>query len=140
MRSLQSVLSRAQRSGALKKTETQFLLKKLHSIRTKGFWVNRGEHVPGGFGVAVPLFGAGREVIGSLALSGPLQRLDPPLRDLAVELLIDAAHKISAPRSLMELKARAADPETGRRKAALYWIQTGGSTAPNGMKRRMSGK
>jgi hypothetical protein len=132
-------MSRAQRSGALKKSETQLFLKNLQAIRTKGFWINRGEHAPEGFGVGVPLFGAGGEVIGSLALSGPLQRLTAPLRDLAVEMLTDASHKIGAPRSLMELKAKAADPETGRRKAALYWTQPEISTPPNG-KRRITGK
>jgi len=69
-----------------------------------------------GFGVGVPLFGSGGEVIGSLALSGPLQRLTAPLRDLAVELLADAARRIGAPRSSTELKAQAAEAGTRRRR------------------------
>jgi len=116
-RRIQSVLSRAQRSGALKKAERQSLLNGLEAIRAKGFWINRGEHVPGGFGVAVPLFGPGGEVIGSLALSGPLQRLTASLRDLAVELLTEAARKISAPSSLTEVITQTAETGTGRRRA-----------------------
>jgi len=115
-RRIQSVISRAQKSGALKKAERQSLLNELESIRAKGFWINRGEHVPGGFGIAVSVFGPGGEVIGSLALSGPLQRLTALLRDLAVELLTDAAHRIGAPRSLRDLKAKAAEPDTGKRR------------------------
>ena len=115
-RRIQSIISRAQRSGSLKKSETQFFLKKLESIQAKGFWINRGEHAPEGFGVGVPLFGSGGEVIGSLALSGPLQRLTAPLRDLAVELLTDAARRIGAPRSLTELKAQAAEVHETERK------------------------
>ena len=116
-RRIQSVISRAQRSGALKKSETQLLLKKLQSIRRRGFWINRGEHVAGGFGIAVPLFGPGGEVIGSLALSGPLQRLTASLCDLAVELLTEAGRKISAPHSLAEVIAQVAEAGTGRRRA-----------------------
>ncbi len=138
-RRIQSIMSRAQRSGALKKSATQLFLKNLQAIRTKGFWINRGEHAPEGFGVGVPLFGAGGEVIGSLALSGPLQRLTAPLRDLAVEMLTEAARKIGAPHSLLQLKAKAASPETGRRKSALY-IQPEISTTPTAMKRSISGK
>jgi DNA-binding IclR family transcriptional regulator len=116
-RRIQSIISRAQKSAALKKSETQFFLKTLQTIRTKGFWVNRGEHAPEGFGVAVPLFGPGGEVIGSLALSGPLQRLTAPLRDLAVELLMDGAQRIGAPRSLRDLRAKAADADIAKKKA-----------------------
>jgi DNA-binding IclR family transcriptional regulator len=116
-RRIQSVISRAQRSGALKKAERQSLLNGLESIRTRGFWINRGEHVPGGFGVAVPLFGPGSEVIGSLALSGPLQRLTASLRDLAVELLTEAGRRISGPRFLTEVITQTADTGTGRRRA-----------------------
>lgn len=115
-RRIQSVISRLQRSGALKKTETQAFLKEMESIRTKGFSVNRGEHVPGGFGISVPLFGPGGEVIGSLGLSGPLGRLTPSLRNLAVELLTQAARRINEPRSLAMLRLKAAEPDTGRRK------------------------
>ena len=56
-------------------------------------------------------------MIGSLALSGPLQRLTAPLRDLAVELLMDGAQRIGAPRSLRDLRAKAADADIARKKA-----------------------
>jgi len=116
-RRIQSIISRAQRSGALKKSETQFFLKNLASIRAKGFWINRGEHAPEGFGVAVPLFGAGGEVIGSLALSGPLQRLTASLRELALELLTEGAQRIGAPHSLRELRSKAVEPDIARSRA-----------------------
>jgi DNA-binding IclR family transcriptional regulator len=115
-RRVQSVISRLQRSGALKKTETQAFLKELESIWTKGFSIERGGHVPGGFGISVPLFGAGGEVIGSLGLSGPLGRLTPSLRNLAVELLTHAARRINEPRSLAMLRLKATEAETRRRK------------------------
>jgi DNA-binding IclR family transcriptional regulator len=54
-RRIQSVISRLQRSGTLKKTDTQAILKELESVRVKGFSIERGGHVPGGFGVSAPL-------------------------------------------------------------------------------------
>jgi len=84
---IESLLAQAVKDRRLKKTEIAGLLKDLKEIRAKGFSMSKGEHIPGAFGISVPLFNAEGEVIASLGLSGPLERCSFSLRDNAIAIL-----------------------------------------------------
>lgn len=63
-------------------TERSLLLAQLKKIRRVGYAIGRGERIPGGAGVAVPVYGPEDKVVASLALSMPSSRYDPKrLRD-----------------------------------------------------------
>lgn len=92
---VRSILARAHRSSGPAKGAKAALAKDLAKIRAQGFAWTFGEHVPGAFGVAVPLFDGSARIIGSLALSGPIERLTPTLERKAVEILRRAASRLS---------------------------------------------
>jgi DNA-binding IclR family transcriptional regulator len=51
------------------------LLRRLRTIRRRGYAVSRGEAYPGAVGIAAPIFGPDGRVMASLAVSGPAQRM-----------------------------------------------------------------
>ena len=69
----------------------ELLEKQLEEIRIKGFAYTRGERFPNTASVAVPVFGSEREVVGSMAVIGPSERLTPArLKEIAPVLLKEA--------------------------------------------------
>src|SRR5699024_1751947 len=51
------------------------LEKQLNEIKKRNFHITRGERVPGSFAVASPIFNHEKQMIASLTLAGPIQRL-----------------------------------------------------------------
>lgn len=72
------------------------LLKQLTEIREKGFYVSKGERVPGSFAVAAPILGQNGELVASLTIAGPIQRLTDQREQELIDKLIDCAKTISS--------------------------------------------
>jgi IclR family acetate operon transcriptional repressor len=76
-------------------TDPEKLRLELDTIRAQGFSTSDGQYMDGGAGVSAPIFGLHGEVVGSLLLSipvnrlaehGPLQELGQVVRGLAEEI------------------------------------------------------
>ncbi len=65
------------------------------SIRERGYHLTRGERTPDVASLAVPLFGAGNTLFGSLALTGPLVRFTDEAAESHLPRLLAAADAIS---------------------------------------------
>ena len=73
-------------------TDPAALAVQLEEVRRLGYGLAVDELEPGLSAVAVPVRGAGREVIAALSISGPGQRMQSPrLRELADMMLVEAA-------------------------------------------------
>jgi IclR family acetate operon transcriptional repressor len=71
------------------------LLKCVAAIRRDGFAFSKGQRIPGAVGIAVPIFGAGREILADVCLTIPEQRFRPGLKQTLVDHLKSCARKIS---------------------------------------------
>lgn len=67
----------------------------LANIREKGFAIDNQENELGAYCVAMPIFGPFNEIVGSISVSGLIQRMTPPLIDEAVALLKEHTTHIS---------------------------------------------
>jgi IclR family acetate operon transcriptional repressor len=76
-------------------TDRASLLKELKKVRRNGYAIGRGERIPGGTGVAVPVRGARDEVVASLAFSMPSSRYQPARMPEYLGWLRKAADQIS---------------------------------------------
>lgn len=63
------------------------LRERLAAIRLSGYAVSYEEFYPGSKGIAVPLFRRGTEIIGSIAVSAPIERFDAEKEVRVLELL-----------------------------------------------------
>lgn len=77
-------------------TKRPALMAELRKIRRLGYAIGRGERIPGGAGIAVPVYGTDSNVVASLALSMPGQRFDPKRLPQYVAWVQSAAQEISA--------------------------------------------
>lgn len=67
----------------------------LKRVREQGFAFSKGQRIVGAVGLAAPVFGAGGQVLGDVALTIPEQRFDPSLQDRMVSALRQCAERIS---------------------------------------------
>lgn len=67
----------------------------LRIIRSQGYGISRGERVPGAVALAAPLFGAGRQVVGSLVVTIPEHRFDETRKDNFIDRLVGSAAGLS---------------------------------------------
>jgi DNA-binding IclR family transcriptional regulator len=65
-------------------------------IRKQGYYVGLGERDPETGGVAVPVFGIGDKLVGSLGVTGPLHRFDEASQVLMKEVLVEQARRLTA--------------------------------------------
>lgn len=75
--------------------DPQRLRQTLQQIRLCGYATSRGERQQGAGSVAAPLFGADREVLGSLSVCGPVSRFDQDTVEGLVPQVLAAAEEIS---------------------------------------------
>jgi DNA-binding IclR family transcriptional regulator len=75
-------------------TERSRILAQIKNIRRLGYAIGHGERIPGGAGVAVPVYGHNEKVIASLALSMPSTRYDSKRLRQYVNWLKNAAKEI----------------------------------------------
>jgi IclR family transcriptional regulator, KDG regulon repressor len=77
-------------------TSKRKLLAELEQVRRQGHAVSIGERAADACAVAAPVFGRGSELVGALAVSGPITRFTPETRGRYAQLLIAAARRVSA--------------------------------------------
>ncbi|WP_209124270.1 IclR family transcriptional regulator [Alkalihalobacillus sp. BA299] len=75
--------------------EIEQLLEEMESIKSSGYCVTTGERVPGSFAVAVPLFGQNGQMVASLTIAGPIQRLSDERERELIEILLKGATEIN---------------------------------------------
>jgi len=86
------VLSRLEEEHDIK---TQDLREDLQDIVKKGYAFTKGERVLGSFAVSAPLFDEQGELMASLTLAGPIQRLSEERETELIKLLTNSAKRIS---------------------------------------------
>lgn len=64
-------------------------------VRQQGYYVSLGERDPETGGVAVPVFGVGGKLVGSLGVTGPVHRFDEKSQSLMRSVLADAAARLT---------------------------------------------
>ncbi len=93
---IQLVLARGERSPAsgqqLMPAEARA---ELERIRERGYALSRSQRIDGAVGLSVPIFGAGRRVLGSLSVTSPEQRFRARDEARLAHILISAASTIS---------------------------------------------
>lgn len=67
----------------------------LKRIRSDGYAVSREELIPGAIAMAVPIFVASKQVVGSLAVYGPSVRIGEKQISYISELLLQASTQLS---------------------------------------------
>ncbi|MGO4887593.1 IclR family transcriptional regulator [Anaerobacillus sp. MEB173] len=67
----------------------------LDRIKQNGYWVTKGERVSGSFAVAAPLFVQNGEIVASLTIAGPIQRLSDDHERKLVNILLNGAKEIN---------------------------------------------
>jgi DNA-binding IclR family transcriptional regulator len=75
-------------------TDPELLRKDLAEIRAKGWGRSEGEYTPDVIAIAVPLFSHAGNVMGSLAVSGPIYRMSEEKIERSLKLLQQAKREI----------------------------------------------
>ena len=70
-------------------------LQELEHIRTTGHAVSREELIAGAVAMAAPVFAAGRQVVGALAVYGPSVRIDEKKMQRILQRLLKASEQVS---------------------------------------------
>ncbi|MDQ0184503.1 IclR family transcriptional regulator [Cytobacillus kochii] len=73
----------------------QALREELNQINQRGFCVTKGERVPGSFAIAAPIFDQNKEMVASLTIAGPIQRLTPEHEEELIAKINEGARQIS---------------------------------------------
>jgi len=76
-------------------TNPNRLLKELEQIRKSGFAISKGERNPDAFALAAPVFERKNQLIGSIAIAGPISRLTSESEQSYLSDLKKAAHQLS---------------------------------------------
>jgi IclR family KDG regulon transcriptional repressor len=77
-------------------TDQRRLAAELARVRRQGFAVSIGERAADACAVAAPVFGRENELVGALAVSGPITRFTAETRGRHAKLLMAAARRVSA--------------------------------------------
>ncbi len=94
-------------SGGIRKIGPKSILSpaelraRLKEIRDSGYAVSYEEYYPGSLGIATPLILTGNRIFGSIAVSGPIDRLEPKKEDV-IRLLTEQAEILSERISIQE--------------------------------------
>lgn len=75
--------------------EKQIFLKELKEIQENGYAISKEERVKGSFSIASPIFDYSGQLIGGIALAGPIQRLSEERIPMLIEKVKIAAKQIS---------------------------------------------
>ena len=76
-------------------TDPSILHSELEKVRQSGFAFSHGEWISDASGVAAPIFGSTREVIGALTISGPSQRFNRETIEKYAREVVSAAQDVS---------------------------------------------
>lgn len=91
--SQKSIIEKIQKEKLLISAED--FLKKIKEIRQKGYTVTKGERVPGSFAVSAPLLGHNGEIVASLTIAGPIQRLSEEREHQLITALLEGVKEIN---------------------------------------------
>ena len=75
--------------------DRQELLQRIEQIRKDGYAVSTGGLSEGAFAIAAPIFSKGGDILASLAISGPLHRLDADKEKRYVKMVVAAARALT---------------------------------------------
>lgn len=67
----------------------------LKKIQEQGYSFTKGERVPGSFAIAAPIINVSGELVASITLAGPIQRLSAEKENKFIQLLTQSAKEIS---------------------------------------------
>jgi DNA-binding IclR family transcriptional regulator len=81
------------------------LKKELDKIRKLGYAESHGETIMGTHGIAAPIFSPSGRVVGSIGVSVPKLRADEDNRKRMIQLVVDAAHRITQGLTTQEARA-----------------------------------
>lgn len=70
------------------------LKKDIQNIKQNGYALTKGERVPGSFAIATPIFDNKEELVASLTIAGPIQRLSKEREEQLISILLKAAKDI----------------------------------------------
>ncbi len=76
-------------------TDPSVLMQELEKIRQRGYAVSHGEWIQDASGIAAPVFGPSKDVIGALTISGPTQRFTRDTIEKYAREVVASAHEIS---------------------------------------------
>lgn len=76
-------------------TNPNRLLSELEQIKKAGYSVSKGERNPDAFSMAAPIFERKGQIIGALAIAGPVSRLSAATQQAYLADLLQAAHHLS---------------------------------------------
>ena len=76
-------------------TDPEKLKSRLVKIQQQGYVITEQEVYIGSLGIAAPVFGKEQQVIGSVSLSGPIQRIDEEQKQAILDELIRTTQEIS---------------------------------------------
>ena len=76
-------------------TDPGRLMVELEKARKQGFAVSAGERAADACAIAAPVFDHGNELVGALAIAGPVSRFTPAVRRAYTDLLTAVARRIS---------------------------------------------
>ena len=85
-------------------TNPNSLIKELERIRAQGYAVSKGERNPDAFSLAAPIFERKDQLIGSLAIAGPISRFTPESESAYLSYLMEAARLLSKRLGLRDSK------------------------------------
>ena len=85
-------------------TNPKRLLDELTRIRNLGYALSKGERNPDAFSLAAPVFERKDQLIGSLAIAGPISRFTPESEKIYLTDLMIAARTLSEQFSLKDNK------------------------------------
>lgn len=77
-------------------THPDLLIADLGQIRNQGYGISRGERDPDAFSLAAPVFERGSQLLGAIAIAGPISRLTPEREQPYIHALLAAASSFSA--------------------------------------------
>jgi IclR family acetate operon transcriptional repressor len=76
-------------------TDFRAILQDLEGVRERGFAWDRGETVPGGCCVGVPVHGGAGQVFAGMSISMPKERFTPELEKVLPPVMMEAAQAVS---------------------------------------------
>ena len=76
-------------------TNPSTLLKELQRIQVNGYAVSKGERNPDAFSLAAPVFERDDQLIGAIAIAGPISRFNSETKDIYLKELMGSAQLLS---------------------------------------------
>ncbi|MFT9846195.1 IclR family transcriptional regulator [Aneurinibacillus sp. REN35] len=71
------------------------LEQELHEIRQHGYGITRGDRIQGSFAVSAPIFDHSAQLLGTLSIAGPVQRLNEEHERFLITTVLEASRNIS---------------------------------------------